>query len=186
MDSAVLVTGGAGYIGSHVVAALAAAGRRCVCVDNYSNSTPEAIERVSRLAGTKIPAYAADVRDAEAVSDVVARHAIGSVIHLAGLKAVAESVRLPEKYRDNNVHGTETLLQSLAHSPVRHIVFSSSATVYASNASMPVAEDAPWEGREPALLQSRGRASNRAHRRGPVWGSCQSHAFHLPGRREIP
>lgn len=139
----VLVTGGAGYIGTHILAALAAQGHCCVCVDNYSNSSPRALERVREIAGERIDAYDVDIRDAAGLASVLARHEVGSVIHMAGLKAVGESVRFAERYHDNNVGGTRTLLEVLGASPVRKFVFSSSATVYGAAATMPIAEDAP-------------------------------------------
>jgi UDP-glucose 4-epimerase len=139
----VLVTGGAGYIGTHILTVLAAHGHRCVCVDNYSNSSPKAIERVREIAHGAVHAYDVDIRDAAGLQDVLARHRIDSVIHLAGLKAVGESVQFPGRYHDNNVAGTRTLLGVLAASPVRKFVFSSSATVYGMAATMPISEDAP-------------------------------------------
>jgi UDP-glucose 4-epimerase len=140
--AAVLVTGGAGYIGSHILMVLSAQGHGCVCVDNYSNSSPKALERVRELGG-KVDAYDVDIRDAEGLSRVLSRHRLDSVIHLAGLKAVGESVRFPDRYHDNNVGGTRTLLEALAASPVRKLVFSSSATVYGMAATVPIPEDAP-------------------------------------------
>src|SRR5688572_27299294 len=103
MTPSVLVTGGAGYIGCHVIAALAAAGRHCVCIDNYANSSPEAVPRIERLAPGALTAYEVDIRDLEGLRKVFARHRLDSVIHMAGLKAVGESVEFPERYHDNNV-----------------------------------------------------------------------------------
>jgi UDP-glucose 4-epimerase len=145
----VLVTGGAGYIGTHILAELAAAGHRCVCVDNYSNSSPLAIERVRALAPGRVDAYEADIRDAAALKKVFARHPIDSVIHMAGLKAVGESVRFPERYHDNNVEGTRTLLEALRDTRARDFVFSSSATVYGMAEKMPIAETAPTSPQNP-------------------------------------
>src|SRR5256885_1922484 len=107
----VLVTGGAGYIGTHVICALAAAGRHCISVDNYSNSSPKAIERVLRIAPGSVDAFDVDIRDTQAIRDVVDGRDVDSVIHLAGLKAVGESVEQPQRYHDNNVGGTQSLLQ---------------------------------------------------------------------------
>ena len=145
----VLVTGGAGYIGTHILVVLASAGYRCVCIDNYSNSSPAAVDRVRALAPGTIDAYEADIRDAAALREVFARHDIDSVIHMAGLKAVGESVEFPERYQDNNVRGTRVLLEELARTRARELVFSSSATVYGANNPMPVAEEAPTAPQSP-------------------------------------
>ena len=145
MTPSVLVTGGAGYIGGHVIAALAAAGRHCVCIDNYANSSPESVPRIERLAPGAIAAYEADIRDLEGLRKVFARHRLDSVIHMAGLKAVGESVAFPERYHDNNVGGTRTLLAALRDTEARKFVFSSSATVYGMATKMPLDEDAPTQ-----------------------------------------
>lgn len=141
--SNVLVTGGAGYIGTHILTVLAAAGHRCVVVDNYSNSSPRAIERVRALvpAGS-VHAYETDIRDDAGLKRVFEQHPIDSVIHMAGLKAVGESVEQPARYHDNNVRGTRVLLQALQETAARDFVFSSSATVYGAPESVPIAEDA--------------------------------------------
>jgi UDP-glucose 4-epimerase len=139
----VLVTGGAGYIGSHVLVALAFAGRECVCVDNYSNSSPRSIERVGELIGRRIEGHDIDIRDVQAIRNLAAKHRFGSVIHLAGLKSVAESMANPKLYRDNNVLGTQSLLEALGESGVRDFVFSSSACVYAISETQPMDESAP-------------------------------------------
>ena len=149
MTPSVLVTGGAGYIGTHILAVLAAAGRRSVCVDNYSNSSPEAIERVLRIAPGSVDAYRVDIRDLEGLRGVLARHPIDSVIHMAGLKAVGESVQFPGRYHENNVGGTRTLLQALASSAARKFVFSSSATVYGLATKMPIDEGAATQPQSP-------------------------------------
>ena len=139
----VLVTGGAGYIGSHILCALAATGRRAVCIDNYSNSSPESLSRVERIAPGHVTAFTADIRDPDSVRRAIAGRDIDSVIHLAGLKAVGESVAFPERYQDNNVEGTRRLLEVLHGTPVRKFIFSSSATVYGLAEKMPVDETAP-------------------------------------------
>src|SRR5690242_8709925 len=143
MTHSVLVTGGAGYIGSHVITALAAAGRHCVCIDNYSNSSPEAVARVEKLAPGAVSAYEADIRDLERLREVFSKHRVDSVIHMAGLKAVGESVEFPERYHENNVGGTHTLLTALKETAARKFVFSSSATVYGLATKMPLDESAP-------------------------------------------
>jgi len=145
----VLVTGGAGYIGTHILVELAAAGHRCVCVDNYSNSSPRAIERVRDLAPGAVEAYEVDIRDTRALKEVFARHPIESVIHVAGLKAVGESVQFPQRYYENNVEGTRSLLVALAQTRARDFVFSSSATVYGMAERMPISEEAPLSPQSP-------------------------------------
>jgi UDP-glucose 4-epimerase len=144
-----LVTGGAGYIGTHILCALAQAGRRSICIDNYSNSSPRSIERVLQIAPGCVEAFDVDIRDADGIRKVIAGRDVDSVIHLAGLKAVGESVEQPERYHDNNVRGTESLLAALAGSPVRKFVFSSSATVYGLAEKMPIDEDAPTSPQSP-------------------------------------
>ena len=123
--------------------ALGHLGYRCVCVDNYSNSSPEAIRRIDALVPGAIQAHEADIRDTEALRRILRAGDIGSVIHLAGLKSVGESVAEPARYHDNNVGGTHSLLSALADSPVRQFVFSSSATVYGQPREVPIAEGAP-------------------------------------------
>ena len=140
--SVTLVTGGAGYIGSHVITALAAAGRRCVSIDNHSNSSPRAAARVRELVPDAVM-LEADIRDTDRVRRIVLEHGVDSVIHMAGLKAVGESVEKPLLYYDNNVRGTLSLLEALAGTPARKFVFSSSATVYGNAERMPVDETAP-------------------------------------------
>jgi UDP-glucose 4-epimerase len=147
--AAVLVTGGAGYIGSHIMALLGAAGRPSVCIDNYCNSSPAAIERVQALAPGMVTACEVDIRDEPGLERVLATHRIDSVIHMAGLKAVGESVEQPQRYHDNNVGGTRSLLRALSKSPVRNFVFSSSATVYGTPDSVPIREDAPTRPQSP-------------------------------------
>lgn len=147
--SAVLVTGGAGFIGTHIICALAAQGRRCISIDNYSNSSPRSIDRVLQLAANSVQAFDVDIRDSEAISRVLAAHDVDSVIHLAGLKAVGESVEFPERYYDNNVRGTESLLKALARSDARNFVFSSSCTVYGSPKTLPITEAAPTDPQSP-------------------------------------
>ncbi len=139
----VLLTGGAGYIGTHVACALAAAGRASASLDNYCNSSPRSLARVDRIAPGAVQALEGDTRDAKRLAEILRDPALDSVIHLAGLKAVGESVEQPERYRENNVGGTASLIEALARSSVRRIVFSSSATVYGAAARMPIDESAP-------------------------------------------
>ncbi|MBP6097047.1 MAG: UDP-glucose 4-epimerase GalE [Methyloversatilis sp.] len=140
--SRVLVTGGAGYIGSHTCIELMSAGHDVVVVDNLCNSKPESLHRVARIAGRPVAAFERiDVRDRAALKSVFSAHAIDAVIHFAGLKAVGESVVKPLEYYDNNVNGTVTLCGVMAEHGVKALAFSSSATVYGDPVSVPIRED---------------------------------------------
>ena len=140
----ILVTGGAGYIGSHTCVELLAAGYDVVVVDNFSNSKPEALRRVEEITGRTLTAfYRADIRDKAALREIFAAHTIESVIHFAALKAVGESVAKPLMYYDNNIAGTVALAAAMAEAGVKSLVFSSSATVYGDPASVPIREDFP-------------------------------------------
>ncbi|MES1925704.1 UDP-glucose 4-epimerase GalE [Salinisphaera sp. T31B1] len=139
----VLLTGGAGFIGSHTALVLLEAGHEVVIYDNLSNASRESIRRVERLTGLSIVFVEGDIRDTKTLADTFATHNIEAVIHFAGLKAVGESVSLPMAYYDNNVGGTVTLCQAMAAADVKTLVFSSSATVYAESRDMPLAESAP-------------------------------------------
>ncbi|MFF4755435.1 UDP-glucose 4-epimerase GalE [Streptomyces sp. NPDC002514] len=140
----ILVTGGAGFIGSHTCAELLSHGHDVVVVDNHENSVPEALHRVESVAGRPLTAaYVLDVRDREALSGVFASHPVDAVIHFAGRKAVAESVRMPVEYYDTNVGGTTALLEVMSEHHVHRLVFSSSCSLYGATARMPLAEDDP-------------------------------------------
>ncbi|MHB8766058.1 MAG: UDP-glucose 4-epimerase GalE [Deferrisomatales bacterium] len=139
----VLVTGGAGYIGSHTCVELLAAGHQVVVVDNLSNSKQESLRRVEELAGRGLTFERVDLLDRPALDRVFARHPADAVIHFAGLKAVGESVREPLRYYQNNVAGTAVLCETMAAHGVRDLVFSSSATVYGDPATVPIREDFP-------------------------------------------
>jgi len=139
---AVLVTGGAGYIGSHTVLELLQAGWDVVVVDNLSNASAESLRRVEAITGREAPLVVADIRDEDALHTVFHSRRFDAVIHFAGLKAVGESVADPLSYYDNNVGGSVALLRTMAAAGVRRIVFSSSATVYGDPASVPIREDA--------------------------------------------
>jgi UDP-glucose 4-epimerase len=140
----ILVTGGAGYIGSHTCVELLGAGYDVVVIDNFCNSKPEALRRVEDIAGRKLLAfYSADVRDKGALRDLFKAHAIDAVIHFAALKAVGESVAKPLMYYDNNIAGTVALTEVMGEAGVKSLVFSSSATVYGDPASVPIREDFP-------------------------------------------
>jgi len=138
-----LVTGGAGYIGSHTAVALLEAGHEVVSLDNYSNSSPRALQRVQRIAGRPLTAVEGDVRDAALLARLFAQQSFDGVIHFAALKAVGESVAKPLAYYDNNVGGTLVLLQAMQSAGVRRFVFSSSATVYGAPDALPITEQAP-------------------------------------------
>jgi UDP-glucose 4-epimerase len=145
----ILVTGGAGYIGSHACVEILGAGHDVVVVDNLQNSSPEAIERVSRIAGRSLDFVRADIRDQDALDQVFTKHSITAVMHFAGLKAVGESVARPLDYYDNNVVGSLRLLQAMSRHRVHEIVFSSSATVYGEPSEMPIREEAPFNAANP-------------------------------------
>ena len=143
----ILVSGGAGYIGSHTCVELIQAGHDIVVVDNFVNSCPEAIHRVEQITGTTIPFVEADLCDAAAVEQIFKQHPdIDSVIHFAGLKAVGESVAKPLEYYTNNLTSTLVLLNAMRAHNVKNFVFSSSATVYGDPATVPIREDFPTGG----------------------------------------
>ncbi|GAA5186405.1 UDP-glucose 4-epimerase GalE [Ferrimonas gelatinilytica] len=137
---AILVTGGAGYIGSHTVVELLEAGEEVVVLDNLVNSSEEALRRVERITGKTLTFVRGDICDADCLDGVFREHAIDSVIHFAGLKAVGESTMKPIEYYHNNVTGSITLLDAMCRAGVKKLVFSSSATVYGSDASIPYVE----------------------------------------------
>ncbi|ACK47356.1 UDP-glucose 4-epimerase [Shewanella baltica OS223] len=139
----ILVTGGAGYIGTHTVVELLNAGNDVIVLDNLSNSSIEALNRVERITGKSVIFYQGDILNKALLQKVFNDHAINSVIHFAGLKAVGESVAKPLKYYENNVTGTLILCQVMAEFKVKNLVFSSSATVYGDPASLPITEDFP-------------------------------------------
>ena len=143
---AVLITGGAGYIGSHTCVELLNAGREIVVIDNFCNSSPEACGRVKEITGKDFPVIECDIRDGTKLKEVFADYQIDSVIHFAGLKAVGESCEKPLEYYDNNIGGTVTLLHAMREAGVKTIVFSSSATVYGSRNKVPFREDMPAGG----------------------------------------
>lgn len=154
----ILVTGGAGYVGSHTVIELLGAGYDVVVLDNFSNSSPEALRRVRELAGRDFAVYEADILDAVALDRLFAEQPVDAVIHFAALKAVGESVADPLAYYRNNVSGTISLLDAMRRHGVRRIVFSSSAAVYGNNGKGPLKEDEPLEpaspyGRTKAMME---------------------------------
>ena len=139
----VLVTGGAGYIGSHTCVELIEAGHEPVVIDNLSNSNPESLNRVKMITGKEVPFYEGNVRDEALLNKIFDEHAIECAIHFAGLKAVGESVRLPLKYYQTNLGSTLTLLEVMEEFGCKKFIFSSSATVYGPNNPHPYKEDMP-------------------------------------------
>lgn len=139
----ILLTGGAGYIGSHISVELAQAGYDTVILDNLSNSSEKSVHRVEKITGKKAAFYKVDLLDAEAVNNVFEKEKIDAVIHLAGLKAVGESVAKPLEYYHNNITGTLILIDCMRKHNVKNFVFSSSATVYGTPKTVPITEDFP-------------------------------------------
>ena len=145
----VLVTGGAGYIGSHTAISLIESGHEIVVYDNFSNASMESIRRVEKITGKTIPVVEGDIRDEEALHQLFDAYPIDAVIHFAGLKAVGESVEQPLRYYDNNVGGTITLCRVMESHGCKRVIFSSSATVYGDPHSVPIKEDFPLSATNP-------------------------------------
>ena len=139
----IIVTGGAGYIGSHTCVELLNAGHSVAVIDNLYNSSPKALERVEQITGKKVTFYKGDIRDGAFLDEVFAKEKADAVIHFAGLKAVGESVVKPMEYYDNNINGTLVLCRAMAKANVKKIIFSSSATVYGDPAFIPITEECP-------------------------------------------
>lgn len=139
----ILLTGGAGYIGSHTIIELYRKGYEVVVVDNFVNSCPESLNRVGEIIGQKVPFYEADVRDADALNTIFSKNKIDAVIHFAGLKAVGESIQKPLEYYENNMNATFVLLDVMRNHNCKNIIFSSSATVYGNPAQIPITEECP-------------------------------------------
>ena len=204
----ILVTGGAGYIGSHTCVELLNAGYEIVVVDNLSNSKEESLRRVQQITGKTLNFHQVDLLDQQALDGVFASYPIEAVIHFAGLKAVGESVSIPLRYYHNNITGTLILCEVMQTHGVHDIVFSSSATVYGDPQTMPILEDFPlsatnpygrtkliiedilrdlsiadntMEHCHPALLQPGGRPCLRSYWRGPQRHPQQPGAVHRPG-----
>jgi UDP-glucose 4-epimerase len=142
----ILVTGGAGYIGSHACVELLNTGYDVVVVDNLCNSYAESLNRVKKITGKELQFYEVDIRDKEALSEIFSKHDISAVIHFAGLKAVGESCELPLKYYQNNVYGSLILTEVMANANVKNLIFSSSATVYGEPDTVEYSEDLPVYG----------------------------------------
>ncbi|HEX6416679.1 MAG TPA: UDP-glucose 4-epimerase GalE, partial [Candidatus Saccharimonadales bacterium] len=136
----ILVTGGAGYIGSHTIIELIESGHSVVVVDNLSNSNPESLRRVEQITGSSIPFHEFDLRDGAKLNELFESNSFDAVIHFAGLKAVGESVQKPLEYYSNNLDSTLILLEAMKSHGVKKLVFSSSATVYGEPEELPLVE----------------------------------------------
>lgn len=145
----ILVTGGAGYIGTHTCIELIEAGHEVVVIDNLANSKLEALKRVEKICGKEVSFIEGDIRDEAVLNDIFKSHKIDSVIHFAGLKAVGESTEKPLEYYDNNVNGTRILVKVMLENDVNSLIFSSSATVYGDPASVPITENFPLSATNP-------------------------------------
>lgn len=143
MQQSILVTGGAGYIGSHTTLALLEAGHEVIVLDNLANSSLESLRRVEAICGKKPTFIEGDILDRTLLDSIFTQHSISAVLHFAGLKAVGESVQQPLAYYENNVSGSVVLFQAMAAAGVFNLVFSSSATVYGEPKQMPISEDCP-------------------------------------------
>jgi len=166
----ILVTGGAGYIGSHTVVELLSAGHDLLILDNFSNSSPRVLERIEQIAGKRPAVIEGDIRDAALLSKLFAAYDISAVVHFAGLKAVGESVEQPMRYYDNNVVGSLRLFEAMDNAGVHRLVFSSSATVYGDPHAVPIDEGFPLQATNPygrsklhieEMLRDIGRADPR-------------------------
>lgn len=145
----IMLTGGTGYIGSHVAATLLSAGHPVVCFDNLANSDASVIDRLEAITGASVPLIVGDIRDGQALRQAMTDHSVTAVIHFAGLKAVGESVAEPMKYYDNNVRGTLSLVEAMADCGAKTLVFSSSATVYGEPQYLPLDEEHPTSATNP-------------------------------------
>ena len=182
----ILVTGGAGYIGSHTCVELLKAGHEVIVFDNFSNSSPESVARVQKIAGRPLFLVKGDIRNREQLESVLREFKCEAVIHFAGLKAVGESVEQPLKYYDNNVVGTVRLLEAMEATGVKTIVFSSSATVYGDPQYLPLTEAHPLSasnpyGRSKIMVEDMLRDYFRAH---PDWKIALLRYFNPVGAHE--
>jgi UDP-glucose 4-epimerase len=182
----ILVTGGAGYIGSHTCVELLLAGHDVIVFDNFSNSHPEVLKRVEQIAGRKPFLVRGDIRDQSAIESVLLQYKCQVVIHFAGLKAVGESVEKPLLYYDNNIVGTHRLLAAMQNCSVSKLVFSSSATVYGEPQCLPLTEDHPLSalnpyGRSKLFIEDMLRDVYRAH---PDWRIAILRYFNPVGAHE--
>ena len=183
MSQTILVTGGAGYIGTHTCLKLFEAGYQVVVLDNFSNSSPEALRRVEQISGHRAVCVEGDINDGDLLGRVFAEHAIYAVIHFAGLKSVGESVQQPLRYYQNNVSGTLVLCDAMQRASVKNLVFSSSATVYGDPASLPIREDFPTSainpyGRSKLMIEE---LLTDLHRADPEWNVALLRYFNPVG-----
>lgn len=181
-----LVTGGAGYIGSHTCIELLLAGHEVVVFDNFSNSSPEALKRVERITGRKLPLVVGDIRDQAAIETALSQYQCQAVIHFAGLETVGESVEKPLSYYDNNVVGTHRLLSAMQNCGAGPLVFSSSATVYGEPQRTPLTENHPLSatnpyGRSKLIIENMLRDVHRAN---PSWQIALLRYFNPVGAHE--
>jgi UDP-glucose 4-epimerase len=184
--SKILVTGGAGYIGSHTCVALLEAGHEVTVVDNFCNSQPEAIARVEQITGKKVHVMQGDIRSRPSLVMALRQSGASAVVHFAGLKAVGESVENPLAYYDNNVVGTVRLLEAMAECNVKQLVFSSSATVYGTPQQLPLVEDHPLSATNPygqtkLVIEDMLRAHHLAN---PAWRIAILRYFNPVGAHE--
>jgi UDP-glucose 4-epimerase len=149
MSNTILVTGGTGFIGSHACVALLETGYEVIVLDNLCNSNVAVIDRIAQICGKHPLFMEADIRDEEFLENLFTQHSISAVLHFAGLKAVGESVREPQKYYENNVVGTSVLLSAMQKADIKRIVFSSSATVYGEPLKVPITESFPRSATNP-------------------------------------
>lgn len=149
MKKHILITGGTGFIGSHTAVLLQQAGYQILILDNLSNSEAQVIDAITTITGQRPQWVQGDIRDADLLRELFQRYSIQAVVHFAGLKAVGESVQQPLKYYDNNIHGTNVLLQAMSDADVKTLLFSSSATVYGDPQFLPITEAHPLSSTNP-------------------------------------
>ena len=183
---AILITGGAGYIGSHAAVEFIKAGYDIVVIDNLVNSHIQSIERVKQLVNKDFPFYKIDLLDADALEQVFSKHEIDAVVHFAGLKAVGESISIPLRYYDNNVAGTIRLCEIMAKHQVKKLVFSSSATVYGIPNRVPINETFPLSainpyGRSKLMIED---ILRDIHTSDPAWSIALLRYFNPIGAHE--
>lgn len=186
LKNAILVTGGAGFIGSHTCAALLDAGHDVIILDNLCNSDASVLARIGRICGRDPVFIEGDIRDTSLLDSLFAAHDIDAVMHFAGLKAVGESVQKPLDYYQNNVGGSLALLAAMRNAGVRTLVFSSSATVYGDPASVPITEDFPCNpanpyGRTKLMIED---ILADVYRAEPGWGIARLRYFNPVGAHE--
>ncbi len=183
---AILITGGAGYIGSHTCVELLKAGKEIVVADNFSNSKPEALKRIRKIAGKDFKFYEVDLLDRVGVERVFQQNTIDAVIHFAGLKAVGESCSIPLRYYHNNITGTLILCEVMSAHNCKKIVFSSSATVYGMHNTVPFREDMPLSATNPygATKLFIERILTDLQKADPEWGVCLLRYFNPIGAHE--